>query len=88
MFANVEIEMPEAASLVVPQSAVVQAGTRSFVFRALGEGRFRPQAVELGRRFGEEIEIRSGLAAGDSIVRSGTFLVAAESRLRAALEHW
>ncbi|MFO0691557.1 MAG: efflux RND transporter periplasmic adaptor subunit [Myxococcota bacterium] len=85
---DVELALPGHDAVVVPQSAVLQAGTRSFVFRALGDGRFRPQAVETGRRVGEEVEIASGLDAGDEVVRSGTFLIAAESRLRAALEQW
>jgi len=88
MNANVELEGPSREGLIVPQSALLQAGRKSFVFRALGDGRFRPQAVEIGRRLGEEIEVVAGLAEGDEIVRSGTFLVAAESRLRAALETW
>ncbi|MBK7951409.1 MAG: efflux RND transporter periplasmic adaptor subunit [Deltaproteobacteria bacterium] len=87
-FVDVELALPGAEAIVVPLSAVLQAGTRSFVFLALGDGRFRPQPVEPGRRVGEAIEIRSGLADGDTIVRSGTFLIAAESRLRAALEQW
>lgn len=87
-FVDVDLALPGAEAIVVPQSAVLQAGTRSFVFVAVGDGRFRPQPVETGRRVGEEVEIRSGLAAGDEIVHSGTFLIAAESRLRAALEQW
>jgi Cu(I)/Ag(I) efflux system membrane fusion protein len=88
MNAEVELEGTGREALVVPQSALLSAGRRDFVFRALGEGRFRPEPVEVGRRVGEEVEILSGLAEGDAIVRSGTFLVAAESRLRAALETW
>jgi Cu(I)/Ag(I) efflux system membrane fusion protein len=88
MNAEVELEGTGREALVVPQSALLSAGRRSFVFRALGEGRFRPEPVEVGRRVGEEVEILSGLAEGDAIVRSGTFLIAAESRLRAALETW
>jgi len=44
--------------------------------------------VEVGIRSGEDVEIRSGLEDGDEIVTSGTFLVASESRLRAALAQW
>ena len=39
-------------------------------------------------RSGEEVEVLSGLEAGDRIVTSGTFLIASESRLRSALEQW
>jgi Cu(I)/Ag(I) efflux system membrane fusion protein len=88
MYANVRIVADRGERLVVPQSAVLHAGERDFVFRALGEGHFRPQAVEIGIRSGEILEILSGLDAGDEVVTSATFLIASESRLRAALEQW
>jgi len=88
MYANVRIRAERGERLVVPQSAVLYAGERSFVFRALGAGRFQPQAVEVGLRSGEEVEILAGLAPGDEIVTSGTFLIASESRLRAELDRW
>ena len=88
MYANVHIQSERGERLVVPQSAVLYAGERSFVFRALGDGRFRPQAVEVGIRSGEEVEILTGLQSGDPIVTSATFLIASESRLRAALDQW
>ncbi|MEN8184125.1 MAG: efflux RND transporter periplasmic adaptor subunit [Myxococcota bacterium] len=88
MYANVRVHAERGERLVVPQSAVLHAGERSFVFRALGDGRFRPQPVEVGLRSGEEVEILSGLEPGDAIVTSATFLIASESRLRAALEQW
>ncbi|NNL66136.1 MAG: efflux RND transporter periplasmic adaptor subunit [Myxococcales bacterium] len=88
MYANVRVHADRGEKLVVPQSAVLYAGERNFVFRALGEGRFRPQPVEVGLRSGEDVEILAGLEPGDEIVTSGTFLIASESRLRAALEQW
>ncbi len=88
MYANVRVHAERGERLVVPQSAVLYAGERSFVFRALGGGRFRPQPVEVGLRSGEQVEILAGLESGDEIVTSATFLIASESRLRAALEQW
>jgi Cu(I)/Ag(I) efflux system membrane fusion protein len=88
MQANVQLFVDRGERLLVPQSALLHAGTRSFVFRSLGDGRFRPQQVELGMRSGEQVEVLSGLEPGDEIVASGTFLIASESRLRAALERW
>ncbi len=88
MLADVELESAPGDSLVVPLSAVIHAGERSFVFLDLGDGRLRPQPVEVGRRFGEEVEILSGLAEGQALVASATFLIASESRLRAALDQW
>lgn len=88
MYANVRIHAQRGERLLVPQSGVLYAGERSFVFLALGEGRFRPQPVQVGIRSGEEVEILSGLEPGQVIVSSATFLIASESRLRAALEQW
>jgi Cu(I)/Ag(I) efflux system membrane fusion protein len=88
MVADVELDSEVGEHLVVPQSAVLYTGARAFVFRSFGEGRFRPQEVRVGIRSGDDVEIRSGLAEGDTIVVSGTFLIASESRLRAALEQW
>jgi Cu(I)/Ag(I) efflux system membrane fusion protein len=88
MYANVELSAPRGMRTLVPESAVLYAGERRFVFLDLGGGRFRPQRVEVGMRSGERVEILSGLEAGERIVTSGTFLIASESRLRAALEQW
>jgi Cu(I)/Ag(I) efflux system membrane fusion protein len=48
MYANVELTRDLGDRLVVPGSAVLHGGTRSFVFVDLGEGRLKPQRVELG----------------------------------------
>ncbi len=88
MYADVRLHVERGERLVVPQSAVLYTGDRSFVFRALGDGHFRPQKVVVGMRSGEEVEVLSGLEAGDRIVTSGTFLIASESRLRSALDQW
>lgn len=88
MYADVFLRRPLGARLTVPDTAVLRAGERSFVFLDLGEGRLRPQRVETGIASEGRIEILSGLDEGARVVTSGTFLVAGESRLRAALESW
>jgi Cu(I)/Ag(I) efflux system membrane fusion protein len=88
MYADLELLLEPRSALVVPQDAVLYAGERRFVFLELGPGRFRPQRVEVGARDPERVEILSGLEEGQRIVTSGTFLIASESRLRAALEQW
>jgi Cu(I)/Ag(I) efflux system membrane fusion protein len=88
MYADLELQLEPRSALVVPQDAVLYAGERRFVFLELGAGHFRPQRVEVGARDRERVEILSGLEEGQRIVTSGTFLIASESRLRAALEEW
>lgn len=88
MFANVTITRDLGERLVVPENAVLYAGPRSFVFVDLGEGRLRPQQVKVGREMDGWVEVLSGLEEGEVIVTSGNFLVAAESRLKTAMDQW
>lgn len=73
-------------ALTVPESAIIDSGTRQVVLIARGEGRFEPRPVKLGQRGGGYIEILEGVAKGDEVVTSATFLIDAESNLKAALQ--
>jgi Cu(I)/Ag(I) efflux system membrane fusion protein len=88
MYADVFLVSPLGPRLTVPVSAVLHAGDREFVFVDLGGGRLRPRRVTVGRQADDRVEILSGLEEGEPVIVSGTFLVAGESRLRAALESW
>lgn len=88
MYADVIFATDLGEQLAVPENAVLYAGDKRYVFVELGAGRFEPRAVKLGRRSGDQVAILDGLMAGESIVTSGNFLVAAESRLKVALEDW
>ncbi|THF61138.1 efflux RND transporter periplasmic adaptor subunit [Pseudothauera nasutitermitis] len=85
-FARVHLATGEAAPvLAVPDSAVLDGGERQSVLVEEGEGRFRPQAVRIGRRDPEWVEILDGLEDGARVVVAANFLIDAESNLRAAL---
>jgi Cu(I)/Ag(I) efflux system membrane fusion protein len=88
MYVDVSISADLGEALTVPNEAVIVTGTRRLVFVDRGDSRLVPQEVEVGRRGGDWVEIRSGLVAGDKVVSSGAFLIAAESRLRAAERYW
>jgi Cu(I)/Ag(I) efflux system membrane fusion protein len=88
MYAEVKLRTDLGERLVVPQSAVLYAGERRLVFVDLGGGRLRPQPVEVGVKSGDDLEVVSGLQEGDVVVTSGTFVVAAESRLKSATGEW
>lgn len=72
--------------LSVPYSAVIDDGSRTVVFVALGGGVFEPRPVRLGVHSGDVIEVRAGLREGDQVVTSGNFLIDAESNLQTALQ--
>ena len=88
MYADVRFEVKAGDQLQVPESAVLYTGPRTLVFVDLGEGRLRPQPVKLGRQGEDGIEVLEGLAAGDVVVTSGNFLIAAESRIRSSADYW
>ena len=85
MFGDVVLEGRDRTGLRIPADAVIRAGTKDVVFLALGEGKFSPREVELGARNGSEVEVRSGLEAGQQVVTRANFLVDSESQLRASL---
>ena len=86
MYADVEIAAGEGAPVVtVPDSAVIDSGDRQVVIVDLGEGRFAPRDVQLGQRGAGRVEIRQGIAEGETVVVSANFLIDAESNLKAAL---
>ncbi len=86
MAATVEIEAPIAGRWVaVPDSAVIDSGKRQIVLVERGEGRYEPRPVKLGARVPGYVQVLDGLKPGERIVTSATFLIDAESNLRAAL---
>jgi Cu(I)/Ag(I) efflux system membrane fusion protein len=88
MYANVALEVDLGERLAIPDSAVIYTGPRRLVFVDLGEGRLRPQEVEVGVHAGGYVEVTQGLHPGDVVVTSGNFLIAAESRIRSATKYW
>jgi Cu(I)/Ag(I) efflux system membrane fusion protein len=87
MYASIEIAAPAGATQVVavPESAVLDSGTRQAVLIERGEGRYEPRLVKLGTRADSVVEVREGLSAGEKVVVSANFLIDAESNLQAAL---
>ncbi len=87
MYARAEIASGggRAKVLAVPDSAVLDTGTRQLVLVQRGEGAFEPRPVKLGMRTDGYIEVLNGVKAGESVVVSANFLIDAESNLKAAL---
>lgn len=85
MFGRVELQGAGQPSLSVPGEAVVNTGEHRYVFIARAGGHFEPRLVETGLQDGDQIQILRGLAAGDTVVSSASFLIDSESRLKAAI---
>jgi Cu(I)/Ag(I) efflux system membrane fusion protein len=76
----------ETPDVAVPASAVIDSRGRQVVLVAKGKGRFEPRPVKLGRRGDGYVEILDGISKGEEVVTAATFLIDAESNLKAALQ--
>lgn len=86
MFAQVEFAVgAKAPVLTVPDTAVIDSGTRRIVLVQLAEGRFEPRAVETGARGQNFVEVVKGVREGEQVVVAANFLIDAESNLKAVI---
>jgi RND family efflux transporter MFP subunit len=74
-FARLLVPMGESAGLYVPAPALVERGQLEMVFVVTNQ-HARLQLVKAGKRFGERVEILSGLDGGESVVVEGASLLA------------
>ena len=87
MYARVEFASSHSKDkvLAIPDSAVLDTGTRRVVLVDLGAGRFEPRTVKLGMHADGYAEVLGGINAGETIVVKANFLIDAESNLKAVL---
>ena len=85
MLLRLAVAGPQSERLVVSSEAVIRTGKRAVVILRNAQGGFEPREVALGMDFGDDVEVVSGLNAGDQVVASGQFLIDSEARLRSVL---
>lgn len=86
MFAQVELPVGAKGQVItVPNSAVIDSGTRRIVLVQVKEGRFEPREVKLGQRSDSYVEVIDGVKEGEPVVVAANFLIDAESNLKAAV---
>ena len=79
------LRLPLGRQLVVPASAVLQAGTRQIAFIDHGQGYLEPRVIEVGPRVDDRVAVLQGLRLGERVVSSANFLVDSEAQLQAAM---
>jgi Cu(I)/Ag(I) efflux system membrane fusion protein len=85
MYGRVRVLGRTAMAFSVPSEAVVNTGEHAYVFLAHSGGNFEPRLVWTGMPQGDRVQVLRGLAEGDTVVASATFLMDSESRLKAAV---
>ncbi|MGA3891793.1 efflux RND transporter periplasmic adaptor subunit [Ralstonia nicotianae] len=71
MYAKGNVVLAQSAAVTVPAVSVVIRDGRSYVPKLSGTDKVVLQAVTVGRRQGDAVEIVSGIAAGDKVVVQG-----------------
>jgi len=86
MYVDVALFLNLGEGLTIPVSAVIPTGKRNIVFVDKGEGKLEPRFIGLGRKFGDDYHVRSGLREGERVVASANFLIDAEAKIQGALK--
>jgi Cu(I)/Ag(I) efflux system membrane fusion protein len=85
MYATFRFDAPTPPVISVPRSAVLSTGKRNLVFVRHPDGALAPREVILGVATDDRTQVLKGIAAGETVVASATFLVDAESNLGSAI---
>jgi membrane fusion protein, copper/silver efflux system len=85
MYVDVSLAVEAPEGIVVPESAVLDTGTRQIAFVEMPGDRFEPREVRTGLRSEGRIQVLSGVREGERVVVRANFLLDSESRLRSAL---
>jgi cobalt-zinc-cadmium efflux system membrane fusion protein len=81
--ARLEVAGQTQPILVVPAAALQRVGTQWLAFIPTNPGEFEMRPVGRGRDLGNDVEVVSGLKAGETVVVEGAFLLKAEAEKRA-----
>jgi cobalt-zinc-cadmium efflux system membrane fusion protein len=73
----------ETRILSVPAAALQRVGDRWLVFVPHGGAEFEMRPVGRGRDLGQDVEVVSGVRAGEMVVVDGAFLLKAEAEKKA-----
>ena len=84
MLIQVSLTRGEKLALVVPEIAVQQIGSETFVWRVKADSTVEKANVELGGRIPGKAVLRSGVKAGDRIVTEGVGKLQPGAKISAA----
>jgi membrane fusion protein (multidrug efflux system) len=71
MFLTINLERPSVSAIVLPEEALVPEQGRLFVF-VVADGKAEKRAVTITQRRPGDVQVASGLKAGERVVVEGT----------------
>jgi membrane fusion protein, copper/silver efflux system len=82
VYADVTVEIDLGMRLSIPQTSLIDTGTRKVVYLDLGDGRYEIRQVKTGVETKEYVEVLEGLAENSMVVTKGNFLLDSQTVLR------
>ncbi len=82
MFADVQMELDLGDRLAIPDTAILDTGTRQIVYADTGDGFFSARQIKAGYRGNGMVEVLTGLKAGEKVASSAVFLIDSEAKLK------
>jgi cobalt-zinc-cadmium efflux system membrane fusion protein len=80
MYGRALIELADAKpTVMIPKEAVQRAGGVALVFVRLAQDAFEARRVRVGRSEGAQVEILEGIAPGEPVAATGSFLLKTET---------
>jgi cobalt-zinc-cadmium efflux system membrane fusion protein len=77
MFATIRLVRSVSPAVLIPASSVIREGTSSYVYVQRKQNEFEKRTVALGPTEEDQIEVQSGVKAGEVIVSEGALLLRA-----------
>jgi Cu(I)/Ag(I) efflux system membrane fusion protein len=85
MFLEAVVHVGLGRRLVAPKEALIDTGIRRLVYVKTAPGHYAPREITTGREGENDVEVLTGLEAGETVAASGNFLLDSESRLKSVV---
>jgi len=75
MFATVKIQTTKRAMLTLPKTAVLNKGSKFYVFKPISDREFEPVEIQVKRISSNTYQILDGLQVNDEVIHNALFLL-------------
>lgn len=79
MFTRMKILVGQRQTLAIPAEAVQDTGSQKVVYLPMGNNKYIERIVDVGTKYGDYVEIRSGIKSGDQVVTVGSSVLCSKS---------
>lgn len=86
MFAEVKLETDKRTMLTLPKTAVLNKGSKFYVFKPISDREFEPVEIEAKRISSNSYEILDGLQANEEVINNALFLLDSDAITNALYE--